>query len=333
MPIAKTKILSISALALLIGGLVRASQSTTIMSDPSNTVQSIQKIIFSSQGIQAPSPQNSANPANNNEITLTNQNGIVHLEGKVFATAEGKNNSKAPESYLSLWGSNNSNSGQNSTILVGNQNKTKQGSTNANIFAGNNNTAQVRSHNALIMWGDTNKIFWNGNSSFASTKTETYGNNNTLGWAKDSIIAGNNNFIGGQRIEIDPNSQTQNIFAWSNDNNQKDIKLNPQTSNTLYINSTEGVAINTTTPTATLTVHQMIQIGDDIGDKNRNCTSDRKGQIIFRNNCFYACSDGQHWDNLAGTPACSRWDWIRTEIFPIPSSVTNRIPPTGPLAP
>lgn len=102
MPIAKTKILSISALALLIGGLVRASQSTTIMSDPSNTVQSIQKIIFSSQGIQTSSPQNSANPANSNEITLTNQNGIVHLEGKVFATAEGKNNRKSPESYLSL---------------------------------------------------------------------------------------------------------------------------------------------------------------------------------------------------------------------------------------
>ena len=102
MPIAKTKILSISALALITGGLVRASQSTTIMSDPSNTVQSIQKIIFSSQGIQNPSPQNSPNPANSNEITLTNQNGIVHLEGKVFATAEGKNNRKAPESYLSL---------------------------------------------------------------------------------------------------------------------------------------------------------------------------------------------------------------------------------------
>lgn len=102
MPIAKTKILSISALALITGGLVRASQSTTIMSDPSNTVQSIQKIIFSSQGIQSTSPQNSANPASSNEITLTNQNGIVHLEGKVFATAEGKNNSKAPESYLSL---------------------------------------------------------------------------------------------------------------------------------------------------------------------------------------------------------------------------------------
>ena len=95
------------------------------------------------------------------------------------------------------------------------------------------------------------------------------------------------------------NSQTQNIFAWSNNNEQK-IPYNPQTSNTLYINSTNGVAINTTTPTATLTVHQMIQIGDEAG----TCNSDRKGQIIFRNNCFYACSDGQHWDNLAGTPAC-----------------------------
>lgn len=329
MPIAKTKILSISALALITGGLVRASQSITIMSDPSNTVQSIQKIIFSSQGIQTSSSQNSANPASSNEITLTNQNGIVHLEGKVFATVEGKNNSKAPESYLSLWGSNNSNLGHNSTILVGSQNKTKKGSTHANIFAGNNNAAQEGSKDALIIWGDENIIFWNRNSSFASSHSKGYGNNNTLGWAIYSTIAGNNNFIGGQRIEMDPNSQTKNIFAWSNDNNKDSNRLEPQTSNTLYINSTEGVAINTTTPTATLTVHQMIQIWDEIG----TCTPERRGQIIFRNDCFYACSDGQHWDNLAWTPACSRWEWIRTETFPIPSSATNLTPPTWPLAP
>lgn len=52
-------------------------------------------------------------------------------------------------------------------------------------------------------------------------------------------------------------SQSANIFVWSN----KDIeRYDPQTSNTLYINSTNGVAINTITPTATLTVNQMIQI-------------------------------------------------------------------------
>lgn len=57
-----------------------------------------------------------------------------------------------------------------------------------------------------------------------------------------------------------PNSQTKNIFARSNNNTKDSDQLDPQTSNTLYINSTEGVGINTTTPTATLTVHQMIQI-------------------------------------------------------------------------
>ena len=96
-------------------------------------------------------------------------------------------------------------------------------------------------------------------------------------------------------------SQTQNIFAW---NNKDTERFDPQTSNTLYINSSNGVGINTTTPTATLTVNQMIQIGDDIGDDNGTCKPARQGQIIFRNGCFYACSDGQHWDNLAGTPAC-----------------------------
>ena len=59
---------------------------------------------------------------------------------------------------------------------------------------------------------------------------------------------------------MDKNSKTQNIFAWSNDSDIESDKLSPQTSDTLYINSTGGVAINTNTPTATLTVHQMIQI-------------------------------------------------------------------------
>lgn len=325
MPIAKTKILSISALALITGGLVRASQSTTIMSDPSNTVQSIQKIIFSSQGIQNTSPQNSANPANSNEITLTNQNGIVHLEGKVFATAEGKNNNKSPESYLSLWGSNNNNQGSNSSILVGSRNKTESNATNANIFAGNNNIAQARSQDVLIMWGEENSFFWNRNSSFASSYSQAYGSNNTLGWAKASTIAGNNNFIGWKYIRMNSDSQTANIFAWSNRDTEK---YNPKTSNTLYINSSNGVAINTTTPTATLTVDQMIQIWDE----NGNCTRERKGQIIFRNNCFYACSDEQHWDNLAGTSRCGEDSSTIKKINfqkPIPSKTS----PTGPRAP
>ena len=60
------------------------------------------------------------------------------------------------------------------------------------------------------------------------------------------------------------NSKTQNIFAWSNNSDINSDRLEPQTPNTLYINSTNGVAINTNSPTATLTVNQMIQIGDEI---------------------------------------------------------------------
>ena len=59
---------------------------------------------------------------------------------------------------------------------------------------------------------------------------------------------------------MDKNSKTQNIFAWSNKDYRKINGFDPQTSNTLYINSSNGVAINTNAPTATLTVHQMIQI-------------------------------------------------------------------------
>ena len=127
---------------------------------------------------------------------------------------------------------------------------------------------------------------------------------------------------------MNSNSHTQNIFAWSNDNSIQEIKLNPQTSNTLYINSNNGVAINTTTPTATLTVNQMIQIGDE----SDNCTPKRIGQIIFRNNCFYACSDGQHWDNLAGTSRCGE-DSSTIKKINFQNPIPSKTSPTGPRAP
>ena len=59
---------------------------------------------------------------------------------------------------------------------------------------------------------------------------------------------------------MNTDSNTENIFAWNNKDQIKGEIFNPQTSNTLYINSSNGVAINTITPTATLTVNQMIQI-------------------------------------------------------------------------
>ena len=72
--------------------------------------------------------------------------------------------------------------------------------------------------------------------------------------------------------------------------------------------------INTATPSATLSVGQMVQLGDEAG----NCSPDKIGTLIFRNGCFYACSDGQSWDNLAGTTECGG-SGIKTIIFDIPT--------------
>lgn len=72
--------------------------------------------------------------------------------------------------------------------------------------------------------------------------------------------------------------------------------------------------INTTTPSATLSVRQMVQLGDEAG----NCSPDKIGTLIFRNGCFYACSDGQSWDNLAGTAECDG-SGIKTITFDIPT--------------
>lgn len=99
------------------------------------------------------------------------------------------------------------------------------------------------------------------------------------------------------------------------------MTINPQTSNTLYLRSENGVMINTATPSATLSVGQMVQIGDEAG----NCSPDKIGTLIFRNGCFYACSDGQSWDNLAGTTECSNTD-TNTIQFPIPQATKELSP-------
>lgn len=76
----KTKILSLSALTLSLSSLALANDSireTIIKPDLSHTVQSIEKIIFSSQGIQG----------DTSAIPLSNQQGVIHLEGKFSATS------------------------------------------------------------------------------------------------------------------------------------------------------------------------------------------------------------------------------------------------------
>lgn len=78
--------------------------------------------------------------------------------------------------------------------------------------------------------------------------------------------------------------------------------------------------INTAIPSATLSVGQMVQIGDEAG----NCSPDKIGTLIFRNGCFYACSDGQKWDNLAGTTECSTD--TNTIQFPIPQATKELSP-------
>lgn len=110
----------------------------------------------------------------------------------------------------------------------------------------------------------------------------------------------------------------------------------PQTSNTLYLRSENGVMINTATPSATLSVGQMVQLGDEAG----NCSPDKIGTLIFRNGCFYACSDGQSWDNLAGTAECDG-SGIKTITFdiPTPADTSKRVElgqksaPQGPQKP
>lgn len=94
--------------------------------------------------------------------------------------------------------------------------------------------------------------------------------------------------------------------------------------------------INTATPSATLSVRQMVQLGDEAG----NCSPDKIGTLIFRNGCFYACSNGQSWDNLAGTEECDG-SGIKTITFdiPAPADTSKRVElgqkaaPQGPQKP
>ena len=310
----KTKILSLSALTLSLSSLALANDSireTIIKPDLSHTVQSIEKIIFSSQGIQGDS----------SAIPLSNQQGVIHLEGKFSATSteEAKTNSNNWENALLIWGKENTiwekgikNSGKDAIIIVGKENKIE--GEKAAILGGEGNKGFWKE--STILWGhentandNLNTIIWGQGTTLSSQKNISLG-------ANHSMVKGSHNIIAGSGINI-VNANVKKTFVWS-DNKNRGISptkiLTPQTSNTLYLRSENGVMINTATPIATLSVGQMVQLGDEAG----NCSQDKIGTLIFRNGCFYACSDGQSWDNLAGTAECDG-SGIKTITFDIPT--------------
>ena len=310
----KTKILSLSTLLLSLSGLALANgtiRETIIKTDASNRIQSIEKIIFSTKGISSDSTA----------IPLSNQQGVIHLEGKFSATSteEAKTNSNNWENSLLIWGKENQISGANATIIVGKKNRIGQKGEKTILLGGKENHGLWK--NSIILWGDRNTandnlntIIWGQETTLSSQKNISLGANN-------STVNGSNNIIAGSNINIQ-NANTKNTFVWSDNKKRKDdLTINPQTSNTLYLRSENGVMINTATPSATLSVGQMVQIGDEAG----NCSPDKIGTLIFRNGCFYACSDGQSWDNLAGTTECSNTD-TNTIQFPIPQATKELSP-------
>ena len=313
----KTKILSLSTLLLSLSGLALANgtiRETIIKTDASNRIQSIEKIIFSTKGISSDSTA----------IPLSNQQGVIHLEGKFSATSteEAKTNSNNWENSLLIWGKENQISGANATIIVGKKNRIGQKGEKTILLGGKENHGLWK--NSIILWGDRNTandnlntIIWGQGTTLSSQKNISLGANN-------STVKGSNNIIAGSKINI-ANTNVKKTFVWS-DNKDRTIDfqknfLIPQTSNTLYLRSENGVMINTATPSATLSVGQMVQIGDEAG----NCSPDKIGTLIFRNGCFYACSDGQKWDNLAGTTECSNTD-TNTIQFPIPQATKELSP-------
>jgi len=333
----KTKILSLSALTLSLSSLALANDSireTIIKPDLSHTVQSIEKIIFSSQGIQGDA----------SAIPLSNQQGVIHLEGKFSATSteEAKTNSNNWENALLIWGKENTiwekgikNSGKDAIIIVGRENT-------------------IEGEKAIILGGKRNSGIWKESTILWGDKHATHGNHNTIIWgqrailfaqknialgANNSIVNGSHNTIAGSGINI-ANTNVTKTFVWSDNKNRGENPgseiIIPQTSNTLYLRSENGVMINTATPSATLSVGQMVQLGDEAG----NCSPDKIGTLIFRNGCFYACSDGQSWDNLAGTAECGG-SGIKTITFdiPTPADTSKRVElgqkaaPQGPQKP
>ena len=313
----KTKILSLSTLLLSLSGLALANgtiRETIIKTDASNRIQSIEKIIFSTKGISSDSTA----------IPLSNQQGVIHLEGK-FSTTSTEN------------AETNSNSWENALLIWGKKNKIEKIWKDSTIIVGKDNT--IKGEKTTILGGERNKGIWNESTIVWGDKNTAKGNHNTIIWgqettlsgqknislgANNSTVNGSNNIIAGSGINI-ANANVKKTFVWS-DNKDRTIDfqknfLIPQTSNTLYLRSENGVMINTATPSATLSVGQMVQIGDEAG----NCSPDKIGTLIFRNGCFYACSDGQKWDNLAGTTECSNTD-TNTIQFPIPQATKELSP-------
>lgn len=325
----KTKILSLSTLLLSLSGLALANgtiRETIIKTDASNRIQSIEKIIFSTKGISSDSTA----------IPLSNQQGVIHLEGKFSATSTENENNKSNnwENSLLIWGKDNriEKTWKDSTIIVGNWN-TIEGEKTIILGGKQNRGLWI---NSTIVWGNNNTANGKLNNIIWGQRTTLYEQKNISLGAINSTVKGSNNIIAGSNINIaKPN--VEKTFIWSDNKKRKDTSiLDPKTSNTLYLRSENGVMINTAISRATLSVGQMVQLGDEAG----NCSPDKIGTLIFRNGCFYACSDGQKWDNLAGTAECDG-PGIKTITFdiPTPADLSKRVElgqkaaPQGPQKP
>lgn len=144
--------------------------------------------------------------------------------------------------------------------MVGEENKIEKG--RANLIIGGRKTTIATENNRAI-------------STYNSTLTSPGSTNNTLL---------------GKNIKI-KDSAIKNTLIWT-DNKERSgmsekIEFTPQTSDTLYLRTAGGLAVNHSAPGAGVDVAGLTQIGDEAGA----CTSTLEGTIIYRDGCFYACSD------------------------------------------
>ena len=260
-----------------------------IANDIQNARQTIEKIIFSPNGIDTDSQK----------IVVEAPNGTVKIGGRVLMQVEGAGNVlwNSSDGSSIIEGRGNTIEWKHSIIVWGNGNTIN--TDNSYIIWGNTNT--ITWTNSIILWWNNNWIDWNTSVIIAWKSNKITGNYSFIPIGNNVKLYGDGSIAAGKNIKWHT-AKTDHIFVWSDGHGGN---FTPKVSNAFYINAKGWLLIWKTKPTlganGGIEVNGSIKLG---AQTNKRCNAEGLSWAIqFTNNCFCGCN-GIEWQAMTPSESC-----------------------------
>jgi hypothetical protein len=111
-----------------------------------------------------------------------------------------------------------------------------------------------------------------------------------LGMSNNIIHRGTNTIVAGSNIMVP--FLVENVFVWSD----SATGFSPDKSNAFYINTQNGVGINTPNPQTIFDSNGAVKIGETT---TTACNADNVGVVTFTGGCMCACTDQNYWTSVS----------------------------------